>query len=502
MLQQARKAAYSAASAALRSYYRSLGMEIGEGVKLSRKTHLDQTNPRGVRIGDWTALGPGARVLTHDFTNRRHLTTTVGRNSFIGAHAILMPGVSVGDNCIVSAGAVVYTDIPAGSLVVGNPGRVNKSGLVTGRWGIQEASFLAEEGVSMPERRVNGHAVQTADPGALLASYLPQVSDPSIPFEDLDIDSFALITLRAEIEETEGSIISDEAWTEIERPSDLLRFITRPKAHRSGQVVGATAARSYEINMPQMALGGLSESWVFKEAGDLHWSLLTSALGVRSRDIADQTGERLYATFTRIRHRSTVPLARFRENDRLDTLAAMTRFGAGMFFSSQQWKSAEGSLEFEVASSFSKFGESGKNTSLMKGQPAIPEGFAVPSLPELPEFTAEYRKLRAEEPSETLFETEYEILPQHDINGVGLLYFAAYPTISDICLMRHLGSALKWSPVARDICYFANAGASDRLTYRLHEEAESDGLRYCVGSLYRNSDGKRMARIAVTFAPQ
>jgi len=474
-------------------------MTIGEGVRISRKAHLDGTNPKGVKIGDWTAVGPGAVVYTHDFPKGKHLDTVIGRNCFIGGNAMIMAGVTIGDGSIVAGGSVVFTDVPPNSLVAGNPARVTKSNIVTGKWGIQAPDFLAQEGIEAPTRRsLNGHAVPAPAPG-LLASYLPQVTDPSTPFSDLDIDSMALIILRAEIEETEGSEISDADWTEIERPADILPFITRPKAHRSGDVLGATSARAYDINMPQMALGGLSESWLFKEVGDVHWGLLTSSLNVRSRDIADQGGDRLYATFTRLRYRATAPLGTLKENDRLDVQAAMTRFGAGMFFSSQQWKTSDASVEFEVASSFSKFGESGENTSLVKGQPAIPDGFAVPSLPDLPDFTREYRDMRAEEAGPSLFETEYEILPQHDINGVGLLYFAAYPTISDICLMRYLGgpaAAVEWSPVARDVCYFANTEASDRLIYRLHS---IEGDVY-TGSLYRKSDGKRMARIEVTLA--
>ena len=51
--------------------------------------------------------------------------------------------------------------------------------------------------------------------------------------------------------------------------------------------------------------------------------------------------------------------------------------------------------------------------------------------------------------------------------------------------------------MARDICYFANAGAADTLVYRLHEEERHKNTGRFVGSLYRTSDGKRMARIEV-----
>lgn len=498
MLPTLKRAAYDASTSALRAYYRAAwGMSIGDGVRIARSARLDTTNPKGVHIGADTAIGPGAVIFTHDFPNGRHLQTSIGRNCFIGGNAMIMAGVTVGDGCIVSGGSVVFSDVPPGSVVAGNPARIVKSGIITGRWGIQNPKFLAKEGVQTkaPAPRSKSQPA-TADH---VASYLPTVSDMDAPFDDLNIDSFALISLRAEIEENEGSFISDEDWTAIECPADLRKFITRPKQARTGEVVGATLQRSYEVNMPQMALGGLSESWLYKEIGDLHWTLLTSSLGVRSRDIADQAGDRLYATFTRIRYRATAPLTDILENDRLDASAAMTRFGAGMFFSSAQIQSETATFQFEIMSSFAKFGETGENTSLVKGQPAIPDGFPVPSLPEMPNFALEYRERRATDPGPAIFETEYEILPQHDINGVGLLYFAAYPVISDICLMRHFGpgSALEWSPVARDIGYFANSGAADRLIYRLHSDKLDGDTRTCTGTLSRMSDGKRMALVEV-----
>jgi acetyltransferase-like isoleucine patch superfamily enzyme len=48
----------------------------------------------------------------------------VGENCFIGAGAILMPGVQIGDDSIVAAGAVVTKDVPRGSIVAGNPATV------------------------------------------------------------------------------------------------------------------------------------------------------------------------------------------------------------------------------------------------------------------------------------------------------------------------------------------------------------------------------------------
>lgn len=52
---------------------------------------------------------------------------TVGNNVWFGAHVTVLPGVTIGDNCVIGAGSVVCKDIPANSLAVGNPCRVIRS---------------------------------------------------------------------------------------------------------------------------------------------------------------------------------------------------------------------------------------------------------------------------------------------------------------------------------------------------------------------------------------
>lgn len=52
---------------------------------------------------------------------------TIGNNVWIGAQVCVLPGVTVGDNCVIGAGSVVCRDIPANSVAVGNPCRVVKS---------------------------------------------------------------------------------------------------------------------------------------------------------------------------------------------------------------------------------------------------------------------------------------------------------------------------------------------------------------------------------------
>ncbi len=70
------------------------------------------------RVGENCVVAPGAVVEGH---------ATVGKHSFIGANAAIAPGVTIGDNCHVSPGSSVLRDVPDGSTVIGNPGRIIKS---------------------------------------------------------------------------------------------------------------------------------------------------------------------------------------------------------------------------------------------------------------------------------------------------------------------------------------------------------------------------------------
>ena len=119
-------------------YYRTIWkMDLGENVRISLTAKLDKTNPRGVHIGDHTTLSFGAAILTHDFVNSRHVDTYIGANCFVGARSLIVAGVRIGDNCIVAAGTVVLKDVPAGCLVMGNPGRIMDSNVRTREYGIR-----------------------------------------------------------------------------------------------------------------------------------------------------------------------------------------------------------------------------------------------------------------------------------------------------------------------------------------------------------------------------
>jgi acetyltransferase-like isoleucine patch superfamily enzyme len=132
------------------SYLRWLGMEIGADTQISLKARLDKTNPRGVHIGAGTLIAFDATILAHDLARVLHTDTYIGRNCFIGTRATILPGITIGDSCVVAAGAVVNTDVPSGSIVAGNPSRVIKSGIRTMKWGVLEESYRIAQNLYDP----------------------------------------------------------------------------------------------------------------------------------------------------------------------------------------------------------------------------------------------------------------------------------------------------------------------------------------------------------------
>lgn len=115
---------------------RIVGNEIGRNTRISLRAYVDLTNPRGVHIGEGTRIETGATVLAHDPSHYFHAHTFVGRNCFIGMHAIVMPGIVIGDQSIVIPGSVVKASVPAGSIVAGNPARIVRLGIRTGKFGV------------------------------------------------------------------------------------------------------------------------------------------------------------------------------------------------------------------------------------------------------------------------------------------------------------------------------------------------------------------------------
>lgn len=93
-------------------------------------TLVDDTH---IYVGDCTMFGPGVIIATagHPILPelrsegyQYNMPVRIGKNCWLGAGVIVMPGVTIGDNSVIGAGSIVTRDIPSGVVAYGNPCRV------------------------------------------------------------------------------------------------------------------------------------------------------------------------------------------------------------------------------------------------------------------------------------------------------------------------------------------------------------------------------------------
>lgn len=106
-------------------------IEIGEGVYVGPYAFLGTSGPR-LTIGENTLIGSHSYIITVNHRTARKdipyilqgyegADVTIGKNVWIGCHVTILPGVTIGDNAIIGAGAVVTKTVPAGETWVGVP---------------------------------------------------------------------------------------------------------------------------------------------------------------------------------------------------------------------------------------------------------------------------------------------------------------------------------------------------------------------------------------------
>lgn len=105
---------------------------VGQDVSFGGNVFLFSTAP--INIGDFTMIAYGVTIhtSTHDAgvhpmrSVRIDRPVIIGKHVWIGAGAIIMPGVIVEDYSVIGAGSVVTAHVPMGAIVAGNPARIMK----------------------------------------------------------------------------------------------------------------------------------------------------------------------------------------------------------------------------------------------------------------------------------------------------------------------------------------------------------------------------------------
>ena len=115
-------------------FYTDYGKNItlGKGVFINEGCCFQDQG--GIEIGDDVLIGQQVVIATlnHDLAPNKRANmipapVKIGNNVWIGAHATILAGVTIGDNAVVAAGAVVTKDVPANTVVAGVPAKVIKN---------------------------------------------------------------------------------------------------------------------------------------------------------------------------------------------------------------------------------------------------------------------------------------------------------------------------------------------------------------------------------------
>lgn len=112
-------------------FYTDCGKNITVGKNVFINSGCRFQDQGGITIGDGALIGHNAvlATLNHDFSPERRTSmhpapVVIGKNVWLGASVTVVPGVTIGDNAVIAAGAVVTKDVPAGTIAAGVPAKV------------------------------------------------------------------------------------------------------------------------------------------------------------------------------------------------------------------------------------------------------------------------------------------------------------------------------------------------------------------------------------------
>lgn len=117
-------------------FYCDYGYNIEIGKNFYSNFNLVILDEAKVSFGDNVFIGPNCAFYTAghplDVTSRNKgleyaKPIKVGNNVWFGGNVVVLPGVTIGDNCVIGAGSIVNKDIPSNTMAAGNPCRVIKS---------------------------------------------------------------------------------------------------------------------------------------------------------------------------------------------------------------------------------------------------------------------------------------------------------------------------------------------------------------------------------------
>lgn len=109
------------------------GKHVHFGNNVYANFNLTLVDDTHIYVGDYTMFGPNVTIATaghpilpelREKVYQYNAPVSIGRNCWIGAGVVIVPGITIGDNTVIGAGSVVTKDIPPNVVAVGNPCRI------------------------------------------------------------------------------------------------------------------------------------------------------------------------------------------------------------------------------------------------------------------------------------------------------------------------------------------------------------------------------------------
>lgn len=109
------------------------GAHVHFGKNVYANFNLTLVDDTHIYVGDYTMIGPNVTIATaghpilpelREKGYQFNMPVHIGKNCWIGAGAVILPGITIGDNVVVGAGSVVTKELPSNVVAVGNPCKV------------------------------------------------------------------------------------------------------------------------------------------------------------------------------------------------------------------------------------------------------------------------------------------------------------------------------------------------------------------------------------------
>lgn len=333
-------------------------------------------------------------------------------------------------------------------------------------------------------------------------------------------DSLQFVIFRENLERSFRIHIPDRDWLGFRSIDALARFVADKAGPRQAddlpaandvarirptggpRLVGdAGFYEDLEIGMPLTGRFNLAEGPLLQRLGDIRWRHISALMGVPTREIRDEDEDRLYPTFffVEMAFPTGRPLGSYGENDRIRVCSAVRRYGTSMLDGRCYLLPPESPESPEEP--FTSIG-----AALDAGVPAVqlsnifvkqfagaewlkksrPNNLGFQRIPAVADAPDSYQAVKNAERlgrfcdvdpnwlplTDGPVRVEYRLVPDRDLNGAGLVYFANYPVFLDICERQVLEEAVRPIPselvdrrtlASRKSAYLNNASSRDTL---------------------------------------